>query len=1053
MPTGRSDTTDSTPNPDERTETDGIGPNKTAGAVSAAGTAEKALHVDSAASELPDVVDSDGNGPGRAHSTGIDGEGPLGTIGAVSAVGTAGNILHDDSEPSVLPDVVDSDGKGSGGALFEVGDGKGVEGMGEGAGMTARHEMHPFDLENSFIPSPSPTTPLGRPNTPRNMQNPVVRTGNDYSISIKLKESVSTTRTGRTAPRNTPEYSPAIDDKGGDDDSRIPQTGVEGDGTGAGNIREVSGEHCNPNIYYYQLKVQPGKELPPPVTKTFPCTNSTTCTLELSNEMTGMEMDQGRIMLPGMSEPPLSHLQRLKSDKVYIYYPPPSPNPSRNMCTSPPPPFPFPSFEQQLAEAISHSLAPSTSLSHSAYVLDPVDFQVPLAGTSKQSFLADSNCLSPLFTPPPACIPLSDHVSTMDVTPVDSSNMIVSSYDPSGENKPLQQQGRLFPLDSTVQLDIGEEQGKVKEESQDVKDPWDLAIAACITQDCKQEEDIKQEDTKQEEVKQEPTLSSWGGPSSECTNRKDLQEEHTWDNPSSPTPWDNDPEPRPLLGWEEAMESALQYYKNSHPVMETKPATSESESEDTDSEISSLPSLESISTSSEEGEISSSEEESMIFDGREYILLRDFQEESDYSSKTPPPSPVTSSPSRLLSILETSLQWTGLLGNPHLIPSNSNFFEMATSEPDLWNYSDAGTFALRIHGHEYPSKPANLPKLPVPLGHPLWCQSNNQPILHQHHYINFTGLIDNHPLLTWDNRIIQGNCGEPEKYLDLGVPFYNATHALQIVIVIPEDWEARPETPFRKEVRDRIHKAILDRSLPVLSPPPIYQPITAHSSTPYPWNFKTSVDSPILWKHQPLGSLAHDDFFQYCYSNPYASEADAIAFNPWNPQVYELRRIRANLDEGIKGLALELMKPELRSFVDDSQTPESDTLHYFYRHCHLFRFMNKNLPFLAQGFSCECVHYDVQTTTYPFPPRKALPPRNPLLSAEEDEFLHHASIVFEDLGEFSLVNAIRSFRAVIPFMPQDMFLLENAGYLTPLAQFDMFGRKFPVVWESPPLRL
>ena len=52
------------------------------------------------------------------------------------------------------------------------------------------------------------------------------------------------------------------------------------------------------------------------------------------------------------------------------------------------------------------------------------------------------------------------------------------------------------------------------------------------------------------------------------------------------------------------------------------------------------------------------------------------------------------------------------------------------------------------------------------------------------------------------------------------------------------------------------------------------------------------------------------------------------------------------------------------------------------------------------------VHLDDYTIEFPPPPCKAQPPCNPLLSEEEDEFLHHVSRIFENLSKIELTNAI-----------------------------------------------
>ena len=80
-------------------------------------------------------------------------------------------------------------------------------------------------------------------------------------------------------------------------------------------------------------------------------------------------------------------------------------------------------------------------------------------------------------------------------------------------------------------------------------------------------------------------------------------------------------------------------------------------------------------------------------------------------------------------------------------------------------------------------------------------------------------------------------------------------------------------------------------------------------------------------------------------------------------------------------------------------------------------------------------------------------PHNPLLTAEEDEFLHHASYVFEGIGDLELANTLRRVRAAVPFMSEHASLLFDAGYLTPMTQYDNQGGKYALLWDTPTLNL
>ena len=80
-------------------------------------------------------------------------------------------------------------------------------------------------------------------------------------------------------------------------------------------------------------------------------------------------------------------------------------------------------------------------------------------------------------------------------------------------------------------------------------------------------------------------------------------------------------------------------------------------------------------------------------------------------------------------------------------------------------------------------------------------------------------------------------------------------------------------------------------------------------------------------------------------------------------------------------------------------------------------------------------------------------PCNPLLTPEEDEFLHHAAYVFESMERFEVANALRRVRAAVPFMSKDAYILFEAGYLTPVTQYDNQGAKYPLLWDTPSLSL
>jgi hypothetical protein len=271
-------------------------------------------------------------------------------------------------------------------------------------------------------------------------------------------------------------------------------------------------------------------------------------------------------------------------------------------------------------------------------------------------------------------------------------------------------------------------------------------------------------------------------------------------------------------------------------------------------------------------------------------------------------------------------------------------------------------------------------------------------------------------------------------------------------VVKPKDWRGEPDTANRREVRHQVWKAqqvwtknLESKTLPYtpLSIPNLLQSSSSNHTRKY---------NPAHWKDQPLGQKDANSFFVDFYPNPYEHSNDSIAFNPWNPQIIELCYAHYYLNEGFQLLADHMLTPELWNFIDGFDE-DDDTRHFFYTHCLYFRYLNSTKLIHAQGFSCECVHQDTQSLTYPYPVRAPMIPHNPLLTPEEDEFLHHASYVFKGIGELEMANVLCQVRAAVPFMPGDASLLFNAGYLTPMIQYNNQGAKYALLWDAPALTL
>lgn len=220
-------------------------------------------------------------------------------------------------------------------------------------------------------------------------------------------------------------------------------------------------------------------------------------------------------------------------------------------------------------------------------------------------------------------------------------------------------------------------------------------------------------------------------------------------------------------------------------------------------------------------------------------------------------------------------------------------------------------------------------------------------------------------------------------------------------------------------------------------------------------NIRVTRDPPTQWEEKPCAK-AHtaDPYFIDFFANPFESQIDEVAFNPWNANLTDLRLAVYYIQSAIKDLANYCLKPEVRDFIDRMfSKPDEETRHYFYHHCPYFRYLDPSKPAQTQGFSCECRHYDKTSAIFPYPLRAPLRHHNTLLTSEEDEFLHSVAYVFHGACMFDLANSIRELRDRHPFLPHDVAILLDAGYLTPANQFDGNGAKYPLLWDTPALRL
>ncbi|KAF9455966.1 hypothetical protein BDZ94DRAFT_1241880 [Collybia nuda] len=414
--------------------------------------------------------------------------------------------------------------------------------------------------------------------------------------------------------------------------------------------------------------------------------------------------------------------------------------------------------------------------------------------------------------------------------------------------------------------------------------------------------------------------------------------------------------------------------------------------------------------------------------------------------KTPPHSPAQDT----LSSIHTPIPVISASSATPYTSQPSLAYEICSNQKDPWGHTDASTRFICYHDSTIGPQTLKHPvqRFPLPLGHPSWCAKTGKPVIKQYTTIEFKGEFDNHPLqvwendlLSWDNYYQTTRVEEDEEEIEN--TFEIAYNLIQTETLSPEDWEGTPVTVNRQRSRSKVWQAL--QTHPMLVDPFAHLPPLPKNK---PWDYGTTLDDPSLWKDQPLGSSPLSYYVKF-YSNPYEHEDDTVAFNVWNPRITSLRKIRAFISYGIQLTALYLLKNNIRNWFENNKNAvRPDTIHYFFHHCHIFRYLDPSKPGNAQGFSCFCLHYNYETTTYPYPVRTAQRPHNYLLTPEEDEFLYHASVILEHFEKVDMVNVIRDMRATNVFMAEDAFILFDAGYLEDIFHFDANGMKYPILWDQ-----
>jgi hypothetical protein len=474
--------------------------------------------------------------------------------------------------------------------------------------------------------------------------------------------------------------------------------------------------------------------------------------------------------------------------------------------------------------------------------------------------------------------------------------------------------------------------------------------------------------------------------------------------------------------------------------------------------------------------------------GTHAITLSSISEDDEWKDQDDHPKTAAYSPhypSIPLSTLDAEAYTDPMLTYPitPIYPYQPNdptieFYEIRTDTFQALGYASANTTAVRQHG--------------VPLTIPPVLHQLSTPLDHVPNLFHIPGMIqdrvithsifpytdDNHPLRAWDNDPLDitdttFRTWETEDEHRIGSELMLADLAMESETVSPEDWEGESESEERSDVRKRVyssnmsfHPSLSTHTYP-RNPSPIMLDlsVTQDNSVMYPMCSPGNLSTGLYYDQNINGELRDflaDDYTALddeaslqaddnCtlpapidYHNPEDDPDITIRYNAWIPRIAYLRRIRLHIVNAIRFAALTMLRPEWRARIDEL---EDDIKHYFYHHCHLFRFLERSKPMLFQGYFHNCIHLDRSPGMPPLTIRAPLIPHNPLLSPEEDEFLAHVATIYELEGRGEIVNNIRYVRDGIMFMPQDASILFNHGYLDPISFFDSNGYKRAIPWN------
>lgn len=185
------------------------------------------------------------------------------------------------------------------------------------------------------------------------------------------------------------------------------------------------------------------------------------------------------------------------------------------------------------------------------------------------------------------------------------------------------------------------------------------------------------------------------------------------------------------------------------------------------------------------------------------------------------------------------------------------------------------------------------------------------------------------------------------------------------------------------------------------------------------------------------------------YASPYMNGRPNWMFNPWVPYITYLRKARMETKFIIQSVAQYLLKSTIaKGTVDHNiQALTADTRHYFYFHCHIFRYLDPEVVLLYQGFQADCKHFNNREPGTESPATGIIP-RNVLLYEEEDEFLYHSSCLLEAMGQGCFANTLRHLRQSTLYRKHLVSSLLHYKLLEPNLHYDGNGTRRPAIWRK-----